>query len=211
MINQIDHVAIGCDSLEQGVAAMAETLGVTVPQGSKHAAMSTHNCVGRVGDGCFLELISIDPDAPDPGRKRWFSLDDPYTRSRLAARPRALCWVVNTTNLDAMMASSPLDLGEVVGFSRGDRTWRLTVPVDGGLPGAGLLPALIEWSPGPHPSEAQQDLGVRLVSVALSHPQPEILRAALLALQIDHLATLTEGPVGLQFQFDTPQGRVIVD
>ena len=93
---KIDHFVIGAASLEQGVAAMEKTLGITVPRGSKHDAMSTHNCVMQAGNESFFELISIDPDAGNPGRARWFTLDDAATQARLAKHPRALCWVVGT-------------------------------------------------------------------------------------------------------------------
>ena len=211
MQNKIDHFAIGCASLEQGVAAMDRALGVTVPGGSKHAAMSTHNCVMQAGNESFFELIAIDPDAPDPGRTRWFTLDDPDTQARLEERPRALAWVVNTSNLDEVLENSPVDLGEVVDFARGDRTWRLTVPKDGSLAEHGLLPAFIEWSPGPHPSSGQQDLGVRLEAIRLSHPEPDRIADLLKALQVDHLAEVAAGPVGLSFRLKTPDGTVDLD
>ncbi|MEH6741379.1 MAG: VOC family protein [Sulfitobacter sp.] len=212
MHNKIDHFAIGADSLEQGIEAMEAALGVSVPRGGKHDAMSTHNCVMQSGNESFLELIAIDPDAPaDPGRVRWFTLDDPATHARLADRPRALCWVVGTDDLDAVIAASPVDLGEVVLFTRGDRSWRLTVPKDGNLPMNGLLPAFIEWSPGPHPSTGQQNLDVRLSAVQLSHPDPDALRTILKILNVDHLAQVTEGPSALSFALDTPKGSVVID
>ncbi|MEM7377781.1 MAG: VOC family protein [Pseudomonadota bacterium] len=211
MNNQIDHVAVGARDLDAGIVAMEAALGVTVPSGSKHDAMSTHNAVMRVGDGLFFELIAVDPEAPDPGRVRWFTLDDPATQQRLAERPRALCWVVNTDDLDAVVAASPVPLGEVVHFQRGDRTWRLTVPTDGSLPEHGLIPAFIEWSPGPHPSTAQQDLGVRLQAVRLSHPDPDAVNATLTALGVAHLATVERGAPGLAFAFSTPGGDTVID
>jgi hypothetical protein len=212
MHNKIDHFAIGADSLDQAVAAMETALGVTVPRGSKHDAMSTHNCVMQSGDESFLELIAIDPDAPaDPGRVRWFTLDDPATQARIAQRPRALCWVVGTDDLDAVIAASPVDLGEVVLFTRGERSWRLTVPKDGSLPMDGLLPAFIEWSPGPHPSTGQQDLGVRLDSVQLRHPNPDTLNDILKTLKVDHLAQVSTGPAALSFELDSPKGKVVID
>jgi len=211
MHNKIDHFAIGADTLEQGVADMETRLGVTVPRGGKHDAMSTHNCVMQSGNESFFELIAVDPDAPEPGRTRWFTLDDPATRERLRDRPRALCWVVGTDDLDAVIAASPVDLGEVVLFTRGDRSWRLTVPKDGSLAMGGLLPAFIEWSPGPHPSTGQQDLGVTLHKVRLSHPDPDTLRATLAALQVDHLCDVHSGETGLSFELSTPGGVVTLD
>jgi len=174
--------------------------------------MSTHNCVMQSGNESFFELIAIDPDAPaDPGRVRWFSLDDPSTKARLTERPRALCWVVGTDDLDAVIAASPVDLGEVVLFTRGDRSWRLTVPKDGHLPMGGLLPAFIEWSPGPHPSTGQQDLGVTLDKVQLTHPNPDELVAVLKALHVDHLAEVRAGDTALSFAVNTPDGAVVLD
>ena len=209
MQNKIDHFAIGADSLEQGIADMEAKLGVSVPRGGKHDAMSTHNCVMQAGNESFFELIAIDPEAPaDPGRVRWFSLDNPSTQERLRERPRALCWVVGTDDLDAVIAASPVDLGEVVLFTRGDRSWRLTVPEDGSLPMDGLLPAFIEWSPGPHPSTAQKELGVRLDKVQLTHPDPDKLVAILKALQVDQLATVSKGDESLSFAVNSPKGLV---
>ena len=212
MHNKIDHFAIGADTLDQCIAAMETSLGVTVPRGGKHDAMSTHNCVMQSGNESFFELIAIDPDAPaDPGRVRWFTLDDPATQARLADRPRALCWVVGTDDLDAVIAASPVDLGEVVLFTRGERSWRLTVPKDGHLPMDGLLPAFIEWSPGPHPSTGQQDLGVTLDKVQLSHPNPDELTNILRTLQVDHLAEVSKSDAALSFVLTSPNGVVVLD
>ena len=211
MNNKIDHFAVGADSLEQGTTTMQSLLGVTVPQGGKHEMMSTHNCVMQAGNESFFELIAIDPDAPAPARSRWFTLDDPNTQQRIRERPRALCWVVNTDNLDEVVKSSPVDLGDVVTFTRGDRSWRLTVPSDGHLPGNGLLPAFIEWSPGPHPSTGQQDLGVTLQKIILSHPEPETLSTQLEQLQVAHLADVKQGAFGLSFELKTKNDVVRID
>lgn len=212
MKNKIDHFAIATSSLVEGVIAIKNSLGVDIPLGGKHAAMSTHNCVMQAGNESFFELLAIDPEAPDPGRARWFTMDDPTTQSRIKERPRALCWVVNTDDLDGVIAASPIDLGEVVTFTRGDRSWRLTVPADGHLPEAGLMPAFIEWSPGPHPSTGQRDLGVRLTRVNLQHPDPDHMRGLLKSVQAGHLAHVTEGPErALSFDLSAPTGNVTLD
>jgi hypothetical protein len=211
MANSIDHFTLGASDLASGTDALKQTMGVEIPQGGKHPLMSTHNGIMATGDSQFMELIAIDPDAPQPDRIRWFSLDEARTIDRLAIRPRALCWVVNTDDLDKTVANSPVDLGEIVNMSRGDRTWRLTIPKDGSLPEQGLIPAFIEWSPGPHPSTVQQDLGIRLNEITLTHPDPAKLQAIFEALEIDHLATITEGETALSFDVNTPNGRVVLD
>ena len=211
MNNKIDHFAIGAETLEQGQQVLQDLLGVLVPRGGKHDAMSTHNCVMQAGNESFLEIMSIDPDAPDPGRARWFSLDEAATRTRIAERPRALCWVVGTDDLDAVIAASPVNLGEVVLFTRGERSWRLTVPTDGHLPEGGLLPAFIEWSPGPHPSTAQQNLGVELERVQITHPDAAAFVKLLTALRVNHLAEVTEGAASLSFKLSSPNGSVVID
>lgn len=211
MTNRIDHVTIGAADLDQGRTALEAALGVTIPLGGKHDQMSTHNRVAQAGEQRFLEIIAVDPAAPEPGRTRWFSLDEPETRQRLAERPRALCWVVATEDLDGLVAKSPIPLGEVLHLSRGERSWRLTVPQDGSLPEAGLIPAFIEWSPGPHPSQGMQDLGLRLERVILTHPDPCGLSKTLAGLDIDHLAEVRQGPRGLSFALRAPDGLALLD
>ena len=210
-MHKIDHFAIGATSLDAGLSCLEPTLGLRVPDGSKHTLMSTHNCVMQAGNESFFELIAIDPDAPAPDRPRWFTLDFAATKKKLAERPRALCWVVSTDRLDEVVANSPVELGEIVTFVRGDRSWRLTVPKDGHLPEGGLLPAFIEWSPGPHPSTSQKDMGVTLKQIQLRHPDNDSLRAVLKDLKVNHLANVEQGIAGLRFVLETPKGEVVLD
>ena len=210
MNNKIDHFAIGANNLELGISFLQEQLGVEIPRGGKHPAMSTHNCLAQSGNSSFIELISIDPEAPDPGRVRWFTLDDPKTQARIAEAPKALCWVVNTDDLEAVIAASPVDLGEVLELSRGDLSWKLTVPKDGSLVEGGLLPAFIEWSREPHPSSGMQDIGVELKTVRLTHPDPEKLTAMLTALSVEHLVKVVAGKeAGLSFDVQKPDGEIV--
>lgn len=211
MANRIDHFTLGAKDLTSGRAALEELLGVTLPMGGKHPAMSTHNCLTATGTGQFMELISVDHDAPEPDRIRWFSLDEERTIERLAKRPRALCWVVDTDDLDALVSNSPIDLGEVIHLSRGDRTWRLTVPKDGSLGEHGLIPAFIEWSPGPHPSTVQADVGIRLEAIKLTHPNPQWLTEIFDALGILHLVSIDKGAHALSFDVTSPKGPVTLD
>jgi len=210
MINRIDHIAIGTASLEQGVTALKDILGHVLPAGGKHDQMGTHNCLTQAGNNRYIELIAIDPDAPDPGHPRWFTLDNPSTQARLAERPRALSWVVHTSNLDEVIAHSPVDLGEVLDLTRGSRSWRLTVPRDGSLHESGLLPAFIEWPPGPHPSTGMQDQGIELQHIHLGHPDPDHLDSLLRALNIAHLVKVHKSSArALSFSLKNAAGEMV--
>lgn len=210
MNNRIDHFVMGAQTLEHGIAYLKEQLGVKIPLGGKHPSMSTHNCLAQSGNSTFIEIISIDPDAPEPSRVRLFTLDEPLTQTRTAEKPRALCWVVNTDDLDAVIAASPVDLGEVVEMSRGDLSWRLTVPTDGSLPEDGLLPAFIEWSKQPHPSTGMQDVGIELKTIRLTHPEPALLSATLEALGVGHLVEIVAGvSKGLSFEVRNSDDTIV--
>ena len=57
--------------------------------GGKH--LDEHaNCLTATGTGQFMELISVDHDAPEPDRIRWFSLDEDRTIERRLTPSRPL-------------------------------------------------------------------------------------------------------------------------
>src|SRR5262245_33329501 len=120
----LDHVTIGCASLAQGVAYLRQQLGVEIPQGGQHPRMGTHNRLMQIGDGVYLELIAIDPDAPPPGRRRWYALDEPWQQARIAERPRPIAWIARSADIAAELAAHP-ELGTAEEMTRGDLVWRI--------------------------------------------------------------------------------------
>lgn len=210
MRNVTDHVTIAAASLDQGADHVRKTLGVDLAPGGKHPDMSTHNRVAATGRGEFLELIAIDPDAPSVPHPRWFGLDRPDRRARLARLPAPAGWVVRTDNLAEAVARSPVELGRVRKMSRGDRSWSLTVPDSGFSELDGLAPAFIEWDREPHPAESMRKVDLRLAEVILRHPDPVAVRDFLDATGISHLATVDAADVAqLVFRFELPDGRIV--
>ena len=72
-------------------------------------------------------------------------------------------------------------------------------------------PAFIEWSPGPHPSTVQADVGVRLEAIRLTHPDPQWLTEIFDALDILHLVSIETGEHALSFDVTSPKGPVTLD
>ena len=129
--------------------------------------MGTHNCLLRLGDRAYLEVIAIDPDAPRPQRRRWFGLDalPPDAPPRLAA------WVACADDIEQVAAAAP-QLGKITPMSRGSLNWRITVRDDGASPLQGIGPSIIEWPAGVHPADRLPDSGCSLVRLEGYHPDP---------------------------------------
>lgn len=189
----MDHIVVGALTLEQGIDYVRDVLGVEVPPGGRHPLMGTHNRLMRVGDGVFLEIIAVDPDASPPSRKRWFALDAPEMTARLRRRPELIAWVAGTMDLETSLRRCPEDLGHSVQARRGALSWTIAVRDDGAIPLQGALPVLIRWPDGPHPSSSMADLGVRLIGLRVTHPQPDRITTCLSALGGGGLVEVAQG------------------
>ncbi|MEL6427063.1 MAG: VOC family protein [Pseudomonadota bacterium] len=170
---QIDHLVFGAATLAEGEAWMTERLGCPPAVHGRHALMSTHNALWRL-DGCYLEVITVDPDAPDPGRKRWYGLDDPHVRERLVRGPALLTWVVSVDWIDP---STEADHGPAIRVTRDALSWQLTVPEDGKLRAGGALPTLIAWDPdSPSPATTLPESGLRLDRLVLGSGEASVAK-----------------------------------
>ncbi len=205
-----DHLVVAAADLDAGAAWLEERLGVALAPGGRHATMSTHNRLLKLGPRRYLELIAIDPAAPNPGRARWFGLDDPALCARIAERPHLIHWVARCDDITAASAACPELPGDVLDLSRGDFRWRITVPADGHLSGDGLIPSLIQWQSPAHPAEPMPDRGCTLMKLEGFHPEPARIRGALAALGLEEVLALFpaepgETP-GLAAYLKTPAG-----
>jgi hypothetical protein len=169
----LDHLVLAARSLEDGARWCVATLGLVPGPGGRHASMGTHNrlfsIAGPACPGAYFEIIAIDPQAPPPGRARWFGLDG----LDLAGGPRLIHWVARTTALDAGLAAlrvAGIDAGEAIAAARdtpaGRLQWRIAVRGDGALLYGGALPTLIEWGDR-HPAATMPPSGVQLCSLTL--------------------------------------------
>jgi len=187
----LDHLIVGADTLAQGAAYLEEKLGVAMQAGGRHLAMGTHNCVLRLGERVYLELIAIDPEGQAPAQLRWFGLDEEKTRDRLKKEPRLLTWAARTRDIDAAVAGCPLAVGKIHPMQRGAYRWRFTIPADGALVCDGLMPTLIEWDGDAHPADGLEDRGCSLVGMAGKLSAPEKLASVLARLGLENTLPLT--------------------
>lgn len=206
---RFDHLVVAARDLQEGVAWVESRLGVPMGAGGRHDLMGTHNRLLSLGPGRFLEVIAIDPVAPPPARPRWFELDDPAMRARLAQGPALVTWVARTDDIGAAIAATASGKPEILALARGDFRWRIGVPASGTLAQAGVSPTMIQWDTH-HPSEVLADPGCRLERLVLRHSQaPATLRALRAAglVDSDPIEALPEG-LGLEAHIRTPHGIV---
>ncbi len=171
---EFDHIAVVAASLEAGKAFVKERLGVEMPDGGAHPLMGTHNCLMKLGQDEFFEIIAIDPDAPDPGRARWFALDE------LGDGPiRVGNWICRTDDVSTACAAFDVQTGPPIDMMRGDLRWKITVPEDGSLPLGGGFPTLLEWPERPFPGSRMADLGCALERLTIRHPEAARIEAML--------------------------------
>lgn len=172
--------------------AVKRLLGVRAAMGGKHLGLGTHNALLSLGDGAYLEIIAPDPEQPKPAQSRAFGLDD-------LREPRLVAWAMKAPDIEEQAAravGAGFDLGPVIKMSRerpdGSRLhWSLTYRQ--GLVGDGLAPFLINWEPGPHPSETSP-AGCQLVSMRAEHPEPERIGAMLEAIGVEMAVARGERP-----------------
>jgi hypothetical protein len=197
-VTEIDHIVITAPDLAAGVELVRGALGVALEAGGQHARMGTHNCLLRLGNSLYLEVIAPDPRAAKPARPRWFQLDE-------NASPRLAAWVARTSDIRATVAASTESLGEIEPMSRGDLGWLITIPADGSLPLDGAAPALIEWKTGQHPAARLPDAGCSLLRLEIFHPQPARISALLESISLGGDVSAGERP-RLVAHFQTPNG-----
>jgi hypothetical protein len=195
---KLDHLVIAVPTLEMGAAWFLEQTGVVPVTGGKHTLMGTHNLLVKLTGETYLELITIDPDAPTPPRARWFGLDMP------PLTPKLIHWVAQCNNLETVTLP---ELGVVTPITRGDYAWKITIPNDGKLILGGLLPTLIEWQ-SQHPTQHLPDSGLRLLRLEGAHPNPTQVQTKLHALGLELPVQVGER-AGLQAVLETPKGIVI--
>ena len=173
MLKGLDHIILGIDDLERGVAWVERRTGVRAIFGGVHPGRGTANAVMALGPSSYLEIIAPDPQQASP---TWF------TQILTFHEPRLIAWAVHTPDI-AALAQAAVSAGiSIDGPHDGARarpdgkilTWKLFRFRDAR---SGLLPFFIEWSPDSlHPAQDAPP-GCHLEHFHLQSPDaPELAR-----------------------------------
>lgn len=200
----LDHILLGCNDLDRGVAFVEERAGVRAAFGGIHPRRGTRNALLSLGQKHYLEII-----APDPQQT---SASD-FRNLRDLAEPRLIGWAVHPGELDAFATRLRGAGVAFEGPTPGSRKrpdgrmlhWKtLNLKDDHG----GVLPFFIEWSPDSvHPS-ADAPAGCKIVRFEMSGPNAEELTRLSKLLELDVRVEKEDKPQ-LHARIAGPSGKVM--
>ena len=183
----LDHVLLGCNDLERGIAFVEGHTGVKAAFGGVHPGRGTQNALLSLGERRYLEII-----APDPKQAATSGPQSSVARLGLRelAEPRLVTWAAHPGSVAALAEKLKKAGVAAQGPTPGSRKrpdgrlleWKtLNLADDAG----GLLPFFIEWSAeSVHPS-VDAPKGCELVSFEAVSPKPEVLRTKFRAIKIE--------------------------
>ncbi len=205
---KLDHLTVIAPTLSEAVSHVENCLGISVPFGTRHDYMGTHNHRLQLGNSVYLEIVALDPDGKTPNRSRWFGLDNQEkVRADWDEGRRLRGWVANTDAIDRLVVLHGAVLGEKVSLPDDDPTFDFAIPKDGALPLDGVAPSVIDHRGDTAYIASIPDLGARLRSLTLEHPDPAHIKALYRDLCIDHPPGVVQGASILyRALIDTPTG-----
>ncbi|MDY0873723.1 VOC family protein [Dongia rigui] len=209
---KLDHLTVIAPTLREGVRHVQECLWIEVPFGTRHDYMGTHNHRLQLGGNVYLEIVALDPDGAEPGRPRWFGLDNQEkVRSDWDSGRRLRGWVANTGDIVSTLSTHAAIFGDKVALPTGSPSFDFAIPADGSLPLDGAAPSLIDHRGDPTSMAQIPDLGARLRSLTLEHPDPASIQALYLSLAIDHPPIVMPGPLPrYRAEIATPTGLKVL-
>jgi hypothetical protein len=200
----LDHILLGCDDLNRGIAYVEGLTGVRAKFGGVHPGAGTQNALLSLGESRYLEIIAPDPqqDASLDSRDLGTLTDDPVI----------VGWAAHRSDIDGLAEHLTQQGFALDGPMPGSRkrpdgrvlTWKVVRLRNDSTQ---LLPFFIEWSPESiHPS-VDSPQGCRLVRFEAMAPDKEArevsgkIKALGLDLPVSHfkkslLTATIEGPKG---------------
>ena len=201
---QIDHLILGINDLERGVAEFEAKTGVRPVFGGAHPGRGTHNALASLGGGTYIEIL-----APNPAEA---GADAMTTGLAGMTALTPIGWALSATDLADVKKRAEaggVTTTQVMPGARnlpdGSRLAWMTIGVT--APSHDWAPFFIQWrDPALQPARTSP-AGCTLESVALADPRPDALRTLFGAVGFE-MTVAQAGQARMTITLQCPKGRV---
>lgn len=201
----LDHILLGCNDLERGIAFVEERTGVRAMFGGVHPGRGTQNALISLGERRYMEIIA--PDPKQDGVQQFMTIVK-------LTEPRLIGWAAHPGDIQALAKKLAQAGVAAEGPAPGSRKrpdgrvlqWSALRLKDDAQ---GLLPFFIEWSADSlHPS-ADAPKGCSLVLFEAATPDADALEKQVALLGLD-LPVVKGEKLQLRATFAGPKGQFTV-
>ncbi|NRB53376.1 MAG: VOC family protein [Saprospiraceae bacterium] len=206
MSRKIDHIVYAVPDLDQAIHDFQLKTGITPVFGGYHKNQGTKNALVNIGDGVYLELITIDHDNAAISSPRWMGVD-------LITEAQVTRWSLKSDQLepdsDALKAFDE-QMGVIEGGQRktanGDLlSWMMILPL--AEPAVEIAPFVTSWGADSiHPTQNLPEV-YPLLDILFYHPDPDSLSTLWRQLGLSypiHPAAVAQ----IKIILDCPNGRI---
>ena len=202
----IDHIVFAVPDLEQAMQDFEERTGVAPVFGGYHAHQGTKNAIVNMGQGAYLEMITVDHANKAISAPRWMGVD-------LIQTPKITRWSLKSDRLSldskALQKYDPR-MGHIqAGQRRTERgallSWMMSMPL--AHPAVEIAPFVTSWGEDSIHPTTNLPPSCALVDIHFGHPDPSTLATLWAALQLTTSIT-KDNKARISLVLDTPKGRV---
>jgi len=202
----IDHIQIGTNDLDRGIAELTRLTGIRLKLGGTHPGAGTRNALLSLGDGTYLELYA--PNPAEPVRSKGVALLQALTKLTPVG------FAVTVTDAEAIRSSlrkaglalSPPQPGARTTPDGSTLHWQAFEIAHFDDP---LAPFFIQWAdPALHPSRTSPG-GCTLRRLILQEAHPGRLKKMLRSLALPVTIRSAAAPA-IRVDLSCPAGQVIL-
>ena len=135
------------------------------------------------------------------------------SRKKLSTLQEPLSWVLEVDDIENTVKKCGYNPGEVLQLSRGELTWKVTVPSNGKLVENGVLPVFNRVAKcNQHPSKKLNNNNVSLNKLSLFHPEPNKIKSIISNLiESDLIHVSRKVCPKIELILTTQNGKVVID
>ncbi|MBX2877031.1 MAG: VOC family protein [Saprospiraceae bacterium] len=203
---KIDHIVYAVPDLDQAILDFQEKTGIEPTFGGYHKNKGTKNALVNIGEGAYLELITVDPENTAIVSPRWMGVD-------LISEAQVTRWSLKSDQLEhdskALQAFAE-KMGVIEGGQRKTATgdllsWMMIMPL--AAPPVEIAPFVTSWGADSiHPTQNLPQVAP-LLDIQFFHPDPDSLMDLWSQLGLSYAIHEDAAPK-IKILLDCPKGRV---